>query len=106
MNDDSRIAVYLSIMTLIFSCVGLGYGLLFFGWGPRIAADEVVISTKAIVVVGLVLAAMNGMASNILSTYIQEKLVSLQSKKIKLGIPLIVFLITLAISIVIALMNS
>lgn len=108
MNDDnSSMAIYISIMTLVFSCVGLGYGLLFFGWGPKGTLEEVAISPRVIIVIGLVLATINGMASNVLSGQIEERLKnSSPSNALKVGIPLAVFLITLVLSILIAIMSS
>ncbi len=104
MNDDSRMAIFISTMTLIFSCVGLGYGLLFFGWGPKASLIGVSISPGVIIVAGIVVATINGLASNVLSDQLAKK-VGTMPPVLRVGIPLTVLLITLALSIFIALMS-
>ena len=104
MNNDSRPLIYISIMFLIFSCVGLGYGLFFFGWGVGKGSNGSVISPSAIIVVGLILSSANGIAMNIISDQIRKKIDALP-QILKVGAPLATFFITLVLSIIIALMN-
>jgi hypothetical protein len=105
MNNDSRMLVYLSIIALVLSCVVLGYSLIFFGLGPQKPLNGTIISPGVIVVVGLIIAAINGIASSILSGQLEKKLDTL-SPVLKVGIPLIIFLATLALTILIALMST
>jgi len=85
-NSNSRMLIYLSIMSLILSCVLIGYGLLFFGWGPQENLTGVSILPTIIVVAGLIIAAMNSIASNILSNQIGRNLET-WSPLLRLGIP-------------------
>lgn len=105
MNEDSRMAIYISVMTLVFSCVGLGYGFLFFGWGSQTGFGKISVSPGLIVGAGLVIATINGLASNVLSEQLGKKIESM-SPIIRVGIPLIVLLVTLLLSILIALMST
>lgn len=105
MNEDSRMAIYISVLTLIFSCVGLGYGLLFFGWGSQTGFGKISVSPGLIVSAGLVIATINGLASNVLSEQL-GKMTRHLSPILRFGIPLTVLLITLFLSILIALMSA
>lgn len=105
MNNDSRMLVYISLMALVLSCIVLGYSLIFFGFGPQKTLHGTTISPGVIIIAGLAIAAINGIASSILSDQLGKKLESL-SPILKFGIPLAVFLMTLAISILIALMST
>jgi hypothetical protein len=98
-------AIYISIMTLVFSCVGLGYGLLLFGWGPKNDLSGVFISSRTIIIAGIVAATINGLASNVLSDQLVQKN-KFKSPVLRIGIPLVVLLITLAFSIFIALIGT
>src|SRR5688500_8269573 len=98
MNNDSRMLIYLSIMALVFSCVVLGYSLVFFGWGPQTNLDGISILPMTIVAAGIVFAAINAIASNVLSDQLGKKLESF-SPTLKFGIPITTFLLTLALSI-------
>ncbi len=104
MNDDSRMAIYISVMVMVLSCVVLGYGLVFFGWGPKINLNRVSILPESIVVAGLIIATINGIAGNVLSDQLGKKLDTL-SPTLKFGIPITAFLSTLALSIFIALLS-
>ena len=105
-NDkDSRMLVYISLMALIFSCVVLGYSLIFFGFGSQDTSNGKSIPPSLIIIAGLVIATINGMASNILADEVGEKIKSFKPP-LKYGIPLAVFLITLTLSIYIAIMSN
>ncbi|KXK15505.1 MAG: hypothetical protein UZ14_CFX002000526 [Chloroflexi bacterium OLB14] len=91
-------------MTLVFTCVVLGYSLLFFGWELEGGSNEIFISPQIIVVIGLIIAAINGIASNILAEQLGKGLEKL-SPFLKTGIPVIVFLFTIILSIFIALLS-
>jgi hypothetical protein len=97
--------IYLSIMTLVFSCVVIGYSLFFFGLGPQSDLSGVSILPVTIVAVGLVIAAINAIASNILSDQLGKKLETL-SPALRVGIPFTAFLLTLALSILIAFLST
>lgn len=105
MNGDSRMAIYISVMTLILSCVGLGYGVFFWGWGAGSKLDVVEISPGLIISVGLIIAAVNGVSANLLSDQLSKRMTALHPT-LRFGIPLAVFLVTLALSLLIALVNA
>lgn len=100
--------VYISVLTLLFSCIVLSYSLVFFGFGPHQPIQGITISPSIIVVVGLVITAINGIASSIISNQLGDLLNSSKSLSpiLKVGIPLIVFLVTLATTIFIYVMNN
>ena len=107
MNSDSRMLIYLSIMALVFSCVVLGYSLVFFGWGPQKNLDGISILPTTIIAAGIVFAAINAIASNVLSAQLGKKLDTLSlSPALKFGIPVTAFLLTLALSILVAFLST
>ena len=103
MNNDSRMLIYVCVMTLLFSCVGLGYSLVFFGWGPGKSLSTGPIS-PSLIAIALISGAVNAIATNIISDRIKTKLETLHPILIKI-LPWIVFFATLAISILIALIS-
>ena len=104
MNDNSRMLIYISIMSLISGCVLLVYGLLFFGLDIGSGFGRVNISPSIIVVAGTVVAAVMGIASGILSDHLSKKIDNL-SPRLRIGLPLIIVFIALLTSIGIALMS-
>ncbi len=104
MNDDTRILVYLSVMALLLSCVGAIYGLVLFGGDilPETAGNR--ISPITIIVIGLIVSFVNGLSMNIISDQISEKMKRLPSV-IKFGLPILAAILTLAISIIIAIIS-
>ncbi len=103
-NSDSRMLIYLSIMVLIFSCVVIGYSLIFFGLGPQNDPGELSISPTVIVIAGVIIAALSAIATNVLSEQLAKKLETLPPA-LRYGIPAITFLLTLALSIFIAFLS-
>lgn len=105
MNQDSRMLAFLSIMALVFSCVMIVYGFAFFGWRSNISFHSETISPGIIVAIGIVLTFINGIAANILSDQLSEKIKQLPTL-VRVGIPLGAAVITLVFSILFALMST
>lgn len=102
MNSNSRILIYLSIMTLVFSCVLLLYAALFYRWNLLNSPIEVTISPGIVIITGVILSGINGIAANVLSDQISKN-VDRMHPLIRWGVPIGVFLLTLVTMVFVAL---
>jgi hypothetical protein len=103
-NNNSRMLMYLSIMALLFGCIVFGYSLFFFGFGIQKPAQGALISPSFTAVAGVIISSVMGIASGILSDQLGDHIKSMKSI-LRIGIPLIVFLAALALTIFITLLN-
>lgn len=104
MSQDTRILIYLSIMALVLSCAAIIYGFIFVGDGVSPLPGKIEVSPFIIIVIGIVLSFINGISTNILSDQISAKL-NLLPRYLRLGLPVTVAILTLALSFIIAVMS-
>ena len=81
------------------------YGFLFFGWGGGISLSSPKISSAVFVVAGILFAFVNSIATSIISDQVSD-ITKRLPLILRVGIPLTVALITLFLSILLALMNA
>lgn len=105
MNHNSRMLIYLSVMALLLSCVTMGYGLLFFGWGNGKSFDSFESLPVIIIVAGIVIAFINAIATNLIAAEL-EKIIKKLPTVIRVGLPVAVALATLLLTILIALLSA
>jgi len=104
-DHDLRVLAYLSIMTLIISCVGIIYGLVFFNQQSSISLENTYLTPQLIIVAGVIVAALNSVAANIVSDFLLKSITNL-SKNTKIYLSSLAFLLTLGASIILALMST
>ena len=109
-KSDKHGMLYIAIMTLFLSGICLGCNILAYYGTPDVAATTsggsrlpLPISTSGLIAIGVIVAAVDGIAADIVSSFLAEKIASFANIW-RFIIPTGAFVITLGLSVWIAIL--